>query len=65
LRLSAEARTLPAAKQFPGWWLHRFTGLRGLPIVVLSSRTSQGARTRALPPRQAVLPKSRHGRSPA
>ena len=44
--------------------IRREATLRGLPIVVLSSRTSQGARDRALAAGANVfLPKSRHRRS--
>jgi len=44
--------------------IRREATLRGLPIVVLSSRTSQGARDRALAAGANVfLPKSRHRRN--
>jgi DNA-binding response OmpR family regulator len=44
--------------------IRREATLRGLPIVVLSSRTSQGARDRVLSAGANVfLPKSRHRRS--
>ena len=44
--------------------IRREATLRGLPIIVLSSRTSQGARDRALAAGANVfLPKSRHRKS--
>jgi DNA-binding response OmpR family regulator len=44
--------------------IRRESTLRGLPIVVLSSRTSQAARDKAIAARANVfLPKSRHRRS--
>jgi DNA-binding response OmpR family regulator len=46
--------------------IRREATLRGLPIIVVSSRTSQGARDRALAAGASVfLPQSRHRRSVA